>query len=356
MNIKKISAAVMAAAVLAVSLTACSDGKESNYSKPANNSTKKNNNTNSIVNEIKSEITNGGTPSTPMENPANSQPGTPVYTDDPSIVYSPAEDFEYWYDEAAGGTMIRGYIGAGGEVAIPKEIDGKPVTVIDQNTFKDNATITSIYIPSTVKKIDKCAFQNCKSLETVTLVNGLEEIGHSAFLDCGKLRNIEIPDTVTKLSLVIFSDCTSLETVVIGKGISEITRYCFNSCSSLKSITIPGNVKRINHSAFSDCTSLETVILEDGVEYIGEREFLSSDYRPSIAPFKGCSSLINLTLPESLEVIYDYAFSDCTSLTDVEVPSNCEITGAKVFSGCKNIKAKFRGKTYTYDQLSDLNN
>lgn len=355
MNIKKISASVMAAAVLSVSLTACSDSKENNSnSTPAKNSTK-NNNTNSVISEIMSALDDDGTTSTPTES-TNTELGSPVYTDDPGIVYSPAEDFEYWYDETAGGTIIRGYIGAGGEVAIPKEIDGKPVTIIDQNTFKDNAAITSIYIPSTIKKIDKCAFQNCKSLETVTLVNGLEEIGHSAFQGCEKLRNIKIPDTVTKLSLVIFSDCAGLETVVIGKGIGEITRFCFDKCSSLKSITIPGNVKKINDSAFRECTSLETVILEDGVAYIGERKFSRFDYSPSDAPFKGCSSLINLTLPESLEVIYDYAFSNCTSLTDVEVPSNCEITGAKAFSGCGNIKAKFRGKTYTYDQLSNLNN
>ncbi|MDE7229657.1 MAG: leucine-rich repeat domain-containing protein, partial [Oscillospiraceae bacterium] len=223
MNIKKISAAVIAAAVLAVSLTACSDSRESGgNSKPANNSTK-NNNTNSVISEIKSALDDDGMTSPPTES-TNTEPGSPVITDDPSIVYSPAEDFEYWYDEAAGGTMIRGYTGAGGEVAIPKEIDGKPVTIIDRNTFKDNAAITSIYIPSTVKKIDQCAFQDCKSLETVTLKNGLESIGWNAFNGCEKIKSIEIPDTVTTLEgntdsdfsdhpgLGIFGSCTSLET------------------------------------------------------------------------------------------------------------------------------------------------
>ncbi len=363
MNIKKISASVMAAAVMAVSLTACSDSKEKNgNSKPANNSTK--NNTNSVFSEIKSAFDDDNTTSTPTES-TNTEPGLPVYTDDPSIVYSPAEDFEYWYDEAAGGTMIRGYIGAGGEVAIPKEIDGKPVTIVDKNAFKGNTTITSIYIPSTITKIDTSAFEACTSLVNVTLVSGLEIIGYKAFLNCEKLKSIEIPDTVTELegslgSSVVsgygdtFSGCISLETAVIGKGVNNISTKCFKNCSSLKSITIPGNVETIGNEAFSGCTNLETVVIEEGVKKIGQYKGpLDSTY-----VFSKCTSLTNLTLPESLERLERSSFSYCTSLTDVEIPSNCEIfgSGLLVFDGCKNIKAKFRGKTYTYDQLVDLHN
>lgn len=350
---KRILTGVLAA-VMAVSLTACSDSKESGNSIPANNSTK-NNNTNSVISEIMSAIDDDGTLSTPTESTVNSEPGTQVYTDAPSIVYSPAEDFEYWYNEAEGGTMIRGYIGAGGEVAIPKEIDGKPVTIIDKNAFKDNTTITSIYIPSTIKKIDKNAFEKCTALETVTLKNGLETIGEKAFYSCEKLKNIEIPDTVTKLegksagvyesgSGETFSDCIGLEAVIIGKGIDEISTGCFKNCSSLKSVTIPGNVKTINKYAFYQCTSLETVVLEERVETI-----FGAD------AFSYCSSLANVTLPESLKVINFAPFSNCTSLTDIEIPGNCKLNGW-VFSGCTNIRAKFRGKTYTYDQLDDLYN
>lgn len=318
---KRILTCVLAA-IMAVSLTACSDSKESSGN------------------------------------------GTPVYTDDPSIVYSPADDFEYWYDEAAGGTMIRGYIDAGGEIAIPKEIEGKPVTIIDRNTFKDNAAITSIYIPSTVKKIDQCAFQNCKSLEAETLKNGLESIGWSAFNGYEKIKSIEIPDTVTTLEgktdssfsdspgLGIFGYCTSLETAVIGKGIYTIPSYCFMNCTSLKSITIPGNVRMLGNEAFYNCTNLETVILEEGVEQIGNPMYISS----GTYVFSNCTSLVNLTLPETLERITFYAFDSCNSLTDVEVPANCKIIGNAVFNDCPDIKAKFRGKTYTYDQLNDLQN
>lgn len=365
---KRILAGVLAA-IMTVSLTACSDSKESGgTSTPVNINSTKNNAASSAISEIMSALDDNGTTSTPEES-TTTEPSTPTYTDDPSIVYSPAEDFEYWYDEAAGGTMIRGYTGEGGEVAIPKEIDGKPVTIIDANAFKDNTTITSIYIPSTIKKIDKSAFEKCAALETVTLVNGLETIGQNAFNACEKLKSVEIPDTVTALegrtdgnTLVtynqlvygygIFGMCTSLETVTIGKGVTAIPSYCFLYCTSLKSITIPGNAKTIGNQAFSNCTNLETVVLEEGVEQIGNVK----DVFAGSFVFAECSSLVNITLPESLIMITKSAFSDCNSLTDVEVPSECSIIGTRVFSDCPNIKAKFRGKTYTYDQLADLNN
>lgn len=150
----------------------------------------------------------------------------------------------------------------------------------------------------------------------------------------------------------IFGKCTSLEAVVIGKGVSEIPSYCFQNCTSLKRITIPGNVKTIGNAAFEFCTNLETVVLEEGVERIGRPE----DAFAGSYVFYNCTSLTNVTLPETVKFITGYAFGYCTSLTDFEVPSNSTINGIKVFSGSTNIKAKFRGKTYTYDQLSDLHN
>lgn len=358
---KKILTGVLAA-VMAVSLTACSDSKESGGdSTPANNSTKSN--TNSVISEIMSALEGDGTTSTPVES-TPAEPSAPVIADDPNIVYSPAEDFEYWYDEAAGGTMIRGYIGAGGEVAIPKEIDGKPVTSIDINVFKGNTTITSIYIPSTIKEINTSTFESCTALETVTLKNGLETIEKRAFYGCEKLKSIEIPDTVTNLEGPtrvsssttpdgIFCNCTSLETVVIGKGVASIPAFCFYGCKSLKGIIIPGNAKIIGNYAFAYCENLETAVLEEGVTEIGKVQDALHD-RPRV--FAYCKSLANLTLPKSLHRIGACSFEECSSLTDVVVPDNCILYGGSVFLDCENIKAKFRGKTYTYDNIAELYN
>lgn len=50
---------------------------------------------------------------------------------------------------------------------IPAEIDGYPVTTIGLEA--EGATIKSIKIPDSVKRIDDYAFRYCESLESVTI-------------------------------------------------------------------------------------------------------------------------------------------------------------------------------------------
>ena len=46
-------------------------------------------------------------------------------------------------------------------------------------------------VTSTVEKIERFAFYDCKNLKTVTLNEGLKEIDSGAFRDCDKLGRIE---------------------------------------------------------------------------------------------------------------------------------------------------------------------
>lgn len=54
------------------------------------------------------------------------------------------------------------------EVVIPAHYNGKAVTGIAEEAFAYNETITSVYIPSSVKKIQANAFLLCMNLEKVT--------------------------------------------------------------------------------------------------------------------------------------------------------------------------------------------
>lgn len=50
------------------------------------------------------------------------------------------------------------------KVEIPSEIDGKPVTEIDENTFKNQTEVDIVYIPDTVTKIPENAFEGCDEI------------------------------------------------------------------------------------------------------------------------------------------------------------------------------------------------
>ena len=158
--------------------------------------------------------------------------------------------FQYVEDTENGGYMIYDYLLNEDAVEIPAEINGKPVTSIDQYSFYQK-TMTSVTIPDTVKKI-----------------------GESAFYECKKLKNVHIPDSVTDLEPYSFGDCYALASFNIPKGITEIPAYAFE-WANITSLDIPDNITKIGEGAFGFCKNVTSLTIPDSVTEIGEKAFQS---------------------------------------------------------------------------------
>ncbi len=57
-------------------------------------------------------------------------------------------------------------------------------------------------------------------------------------------------------------NCRSLESITIPNGVTSISQNALNSYSNLANITIPQNVTSIGHAAFYRCTSLTGVTIQ----------------------------------------------------------------------------------------------
>ena len=99
-----------------------------------------------------------------------------------------------------------------------------------------------------------------------------------------------------------------------GSTIREIPRNAFydsnsfRGCATLVGVTIPNSVTSIEDYAFYGCTSLTSVTIPSNVTYIGDSAFSTS-------------GLTSVTIPNSVTSIRDYAFSGCASLTAITVDS-----------------------------------
>ena len=92
-----------------------------------------------------------------------------------------------------------------------------------------------------------------------------------------------------------------------------IGSYTFYYCSSLVSISLPNTVASIENSNFERCTSLTSIIVPNSVLSIGSSAFYY------------CSSVTSITIPNTVTSIGDLAFRNCSHLTDVYyigTPSN----------------------------------
>ena len=72
-----------------------------------------------------------------------------------------------------------------------------------------------------------------------------------------------------------FENCKSLKSIVIPEGVTRIAAHSFRNCSSLSSVTVPSTVNEIGSSAFRNCKNLRSITIPSGAS-VNERAFKES--------------------------------------------------------------------------------
>ena len=95
-------------------------------------------------------------------------------------------------------------------------------------------------------------FEGMTKLKSVTLPDGLLEIGPLSFKDCSALEELDIPDTVKSINDMAFYDCSSLKKLHLPKKIEKIGSWVFSRCDSIEEMNIP-ELPDDAYFAFEDC-------------------------------------------------------------------------------------------------------
>lgn len=226
-----------------------------------------------------------------------------------------------------------------------------------------SASADSLVLPSALMEIEDEVFYNDTSIDKVILPDGLEIIGRKAFAG-SSITRIYLPDSITSIADNAFEGCTGLvgfgpdHTVAsdffdnkayltfereatsvefftfeaIDSETCRITEYTGNDSTvivpsedtaglivtvigngaflgkDVEMISIPESIRIIAENAFSDCTSLKKVILPEGLKTIG------------FNAFSGCAALESIHIPDSVESLSGAAFFDCSNLKNVNYP------------------------------------
>ncbi len=96
----------------------------------------------------------------------------------------PTAPFDYRLEN--GEVIITAYKGHETTVTVPTQIDGYPVTAIDDHAFQ-NTAIVSVILPGSVRSVGWFAFYGCFGLEIVAIPASVESISYAAFDGCPNL-------------------------------------------------------------------------------------------------------------------------------------------------------------------------
>lgn len=160
-----------------------------------------------------------------------------------------------------------------GDLVIPAEKDGIPVTAIGRTAFYECKQLSSVTIPDGVTAIGDNAFGGCTHLSAVTIPASVTSIGLDAFHDTAYYNdpaNWEqgwVYDSYNELvwgkALLYIGDCLvasneGLSKAVVSEGTRLIAADTFFN-SRITAVSIPASVTAIGKRAFTGCAALTDV-------------------------------------------------------------------------------------------------
>ena len=225
------------------------------------------------------------------------------------------------------------------------------------NAFQNCTNITSVVIGNRVTSIEGGAFSNCSCQIEWCDNPSLTELGG---FNGYKGTSIIIPNSVTRIKGGAFHD-SNLESINLPEGVTDIGDNAFSYCFNLTNITIPKSLISVGSNAFYNCHCLVEVYNKSELTItIGSSDngYLGYYAKNIYTPLSGDSKLTNwngytiyngeiivgyngiekeLTIPEGITEIYQYAFYNKNELMDITVSGSVISIGASAFENCSSL-------------------
>lgn len=284
--------------------------------------------------------------------------------------------------------------------------DACNVTTINAYAFYNCSSLTKFVIPNTVTELKQNAFENCKSLSTLAIPETVTTIGGSCFKGSG-ITSLDL-SKVTSLGASATENCASLTKLVLNDEILTLPSNILKGTASLSSfalpaklsslgsgseilkgsgitkLEIPAGVRTFPSSAFKNSPALKEVVFNcDGVIALPYNGFVDCKKLETVTfgencqvtsfndTFRGCSALVNFSVPDTVTSIGPYEFKDCVSLKNIVLPANVkQVAGSTrsstlhnqypgrenyaysvnqgLFSGCTSLETVVLPEIWTY--------
>ncbi len=176
-------------------------------------------------------------------------------------------------------------------------------------------------------------------------------------MDPTKIKNLKLTGSINdgdyyfmkeKMTSLMRVNLKEVESLI--DGVYRSPSGAFNGKKSLIKCFLPDKLERIEGGAFENTSLTGTVLLPEGLKHVNgfaNSKITNIEFPSTLeqigdswgnGAFSGCSSLVaNVSFPESLKTIENWAFSGAGISGDLILPENLEYIGAGAFYHCSNL-------------------
>lgn len=208
--------------------------------------------------------------------------------------------------------------------------------------FIINATISEVYIPSSVKMIDPYTFKGCAQLSEIIV-----SPDNPYYTSCeGVLYNKDMTE------LISVPQSTKIIDFKIPDSVLTVSENAFPKCTGIKSICLNDAVESFPVSIFTNyLINLDSIIVSANSKLYQVRDgVLFSKDGQELIKMPRNAQIKEYMIPDGVKKIHNFAFIGCEKLQSVTIPESVTEVDKNIFIGCIRITTL---KLHCY--LSDLN-
>lgn len=225
-------------------------------------------------------------------------------------------------------------------ITVPESIGGKAVTHILSNAFQNCDILTNVQINAKLVELGEYVFSGCTALTNIsfsTIQRATQEteasiINLNAFEDTPWYNNtalVVVADTAFEYKYVLDGEGNPIQktTLTIPNGVQVIYNNLFNNAAgnALKEIVLPQSLEIIREYAFKGSIITSLTIPSD-VNKIEK------------GAFEDCTNLKTLVLRNSkIEEVSEKVFKNCNKLEEIILPATARSIGDEAFMNCSSL-------------------
>lgn len=226
------------------------------------------------------------------------------------------------YEVQADGTvMITGYDNQelNETVYVPDVIEGRPVTAVGADAFRQSA-IGTVRLPEAVVSIGDWAFAHCGRLTAVYGGSRVTSYGESAFFYCEELSRLSINEDAALIGESAFGYCQKLYATLCMSAESDFSPESFHH-SNVVALGFEVSGGEATLKKLYGGLLREHLIVPETYKGAPVTAVIADDY-----PYGHKGPALHLTLPSTVRVLGDYSLRACSGLVKVDFAQRSRLT------------------------------